>query len=57
MRGWGGIGVGMGITLDLGVMVWTEPWSQLLGGTVVKNPPDNAGDKRHRLNPWVWKVC
>ena len=23
------------------------------GGSVVKNPPANAGD---RFNPWVWKI-
>ena len=23
---------------------------------VVKNPPANAGDMRHGLNPWVWKI-
>ena len=22
----------------------------------VKNPPANAGDMRHRLDPWVWKI-
>ena len=23
---------------------------------VVKNLPANAGDMRHGLNPWVWKI-
>ena len=23
---------------------------------VVKNSPDNAGDLRLRLDPWVWKI-
>ena len=26
------------------------------GGTVVKNPPSNAGDIKHRLDPWVGKI-
>ena len=52
--GWGGGRDGN--NTGLGVTVWTEPWSQLLGGAVVKNPPGNAGDARDRLNPWVWKI-
>ena len=23
---------------------------------VVKNPPANAGDMRHRFNPWIRKI-
>ena len=26
------------------------------GGTVVKNPPANAGDTRHGFDPWVGKI-
>ena len=29
------------------------------GGTVIKNPPANAGDRRrerHRFDPWVRKI-
>ena len=26
------------------------------GGTVVKNPPANAGDIKHRFDPWVGKI-
>ena len=27
------------------------------GGSVVKNPPANAGDvKRHGFDPWAWKI-
>ena len=26
------------------------------GGTVVKNPPANAGGIKHRFDPWVGKI-
>ena len=26
------------------------------GGSVVKNPPTNAGDRRHEFDPWVRNV-
>ena len=26
------------------------------GGSMVKNPPANAGDMRHKFSLWVWKI-
>ena len=31
-------------------------WVDLYLGTLVRKPPVNAGDKRHRFEPWVGKI-
>jgi len=42
---------------DLYILGYLAYLSSILGGSVIKNLPANAGDtKRHRFEPWVRKI-